>query len=527
MKKFLLALSLATLFFACSNSGEEEISEGGDDTGVVEERVLFPESTDTVFNELRSEQQSFSVSMKQHNSVTGANGVVVDIAPGVFVDANGNEVENVEVELLEALDIQSFIGNNLQTVSDGALLQSSGMFYVNATANGEPVSLKDGNALTVQIPTNMVNGDMQVFYGNYDDNGTLNWTPVGGKTMAIDFNMSAVPLELLDYEGMSEEFLVRGNPEVKSEILALNDPKYEGTFIATTEFKARLQIHVLGAITNKDKAVFGQVMDIYKEHLDDNLYEADSLVAVFLTPHYNELMKKLRSQDEEENSSESALKFAKAFVDLGESLWQNLTSFKNARLTRPMNFEKLGITDSTSRDELIKKGYTPADADRMLVLYRQNGKVIEGLKNQVDADEKQEELQNYTVSVTKMGWVNIDRFLNDPLCAESDFKVNVLGADESMAVKLTLIFPIRNICVQAIYNEGNLYSFTQKNGDLRKLPIGEEVYVVGLASKAEETFFGLTKFKIPTEGEFELSLEPATMDEIKSAMDEQIEAKSI
>jgi hypothetical protein len=501
MKTQHLILLLAIILFACnSNSSQEEY------------RTLFATPQDTVISKLRDTPQNFIVNGTKDTIISGQSGIKIAIGANVFVDKDDNLVQNIKIELLEATNVQSFIENGLSTISGDDILESGGMFYINATANGKPVSIKNNEALTMSIPSSSIMGNMNLFYGKYNEEGKLDWQKVENEeNMELDFNMTAIPLKYLDYEGKAKSLKdnwIFGHPILVEEIGKLSNPKYEGTFIATHEFGERLQIHLLGVFTNSDKNTFKDVMDIYKKHINGNLWEADQEVFKYLTPHYNELMKRMGSDKDDE------LGMAKGFKGFGNLCWNVLKAYPQAKYTRPIDFDKLGITENTSKKDLINKGISPAKADRLLYMY-----------NEYKSETTFESVKAYTVSVSQLGWVNIDRFLDDPNCRESKLSVIANGID-SNSVKLILVFPLRNICVEAINKEGNRYTFTNKNGVYRKLPIDEEAIIIGLSSQNGHPYFGFNEIKIPENEEFTLDFKKSSIEEIKIIMAKVLKAKS-
>lgn len=96
-------------------------------------------------------------------------------------------------------------------------------------------------------------------------------------------------------------------------------------------------------------------------------------------------------------------------------------------------------------------------------------------------------------------------------------------AEESMNVRTMLIFPLRGICIQSVYSEGIKHSYTQKEGELRKLPVGDKGVVAVLASRGEETYFASKTITIPETGIVEVELEATTMEAIKEQLTNAIQ----
>jgi hypothetical protein len=205
-------------------------------------------------------------------------------------------------------------------------------------------------------------------------------------------------------------------------------------------------------------------------------------------------------------------------AELGRYLWEIvIVKFKDARYTRPINFKELGINQETTKEELIGKGYSPTEADKLLFAYRRQ-------QDRIGNKMKQDELQQYTIAIKKLGWINIDRFLDDPSCDVSDFRVQVQNVDPTMNLKVSLIIPMRGVCIESVFQKGAEYSFTQKDGDLRKLPIGEKAIITVLGYKDGVSYYAFKKISIPKEGLIEAELMEGTIDELKAMLTESLKS---
>jgi len=137
--------------------------------------------TDQFFSDNIAEAtQSFTVDLANLVQVTGTNGTQITINPSSFVDAAGIVVTgNIDFELIEAQTNKDMLMLNRPTfTNDGRLLVSGGIIYVNATQNGESLSLNPNSSVNVRLnpavpPNPSIN--MQVFTGGDDGNGTFSW----------------------------------------------------------------------------------------------------------------------------------------------------------------------------------------------------------------------------------------------------------------------------------------------------------------------------------------------------------------
>lgn len=73
------------------------------------------------------------------------------------------EGQAVQVEMREAYTFADMLLNGLSTTSNGALLTTGGMFEIKASSEGSAVALKDGKELSLQVPTDSVLPEMQLY----------------------------------------------------------------------------------------------------------------------------------------------------------------------------------------------------------------------------------------------------------------------------------------------------------------------------------------------------------------------------
>lgn len=95
-------------------------------------------------------------------------GAVINIPKGALQSSS----TTVKLEIKEAYHISEMIRAGLTTRSNGQLLSSGGMIYINAA---EGSSVKIAQPLQVSIPSNFINNDMQLFKGEVDASGNMNW----------------------------------------------------------------------------------------------------------------------------------------------------------------------------------------------------------------------------------------------------------------------------------------------------------------------------------------------------------------
>ena len=70
--------------------------------------------------------------------------------------------------------------SNAATVSNGRLLASGGSYFIGMENNGQKIRLKKGHSLPVDFPV-FAKEEMELFYGERDSAGSMNWVKAGNK----------------------------------------------------------------------------------------------------------------------------------------------------------------------------------------------------------------------------------------------------------------------------------------------------------------------------------------------------------
>jgi len=119
--------------------------------------------------------QFFLLNGKRDTVVETKGGIVLAIPAKSFFKSTGELVnDQIELEVKEALNPLDIMRAGLSTTSNGELLRTGGMFYVNARINGENLNIK-GKGIYANIPTNERDKDMMLFDGKRTQDGQINW----------------------------------------------------------------------------------------------------------------------------------------------------------------------------------------------------------------------------------------------------------------------------------------------------------------------------------------------------------------
>ena len=124
---------------------------------------------------IEPEIQVFQLDASKGGIIEGENGMVISIPSNSWVDKNGNLAKGpVDVELIEALDLDKMVMYNLTTMSGKRNLRSGGMFSIKAFQDKKEVKIKDGKEMIISVPTDEIDPEMQLFTGKIT-NGKMDW----------------------------------------------------------------------------------------------------------------------------------------------------------------------------------------------------------------------------------------------------------------------------------------------------------------------------------------------------------------
>ncbi len=248
--------------------------------------------------------QRFGFASSEGATIEGKDGILVIVPSNAFVDSSGKVVSGkVEFKLVEALGIEQMVLYRLQTMSNGSILESGGMFYIEAQVDGTPVQINPTRPLYIEIPTLEKKPGMMAFTGKVDAEGKLNWEnprplkkylvkmPLGD----LDFlppsfaNKVESSMPFLSYKKatgvVTDSLYYALEYSIPSEsgnqvhcgidptsVETIKKPTYANTFIATEEFEQRIQ-----ALHRANKGE--ELLQYYVHNLGKDLSISDSLVA--------------------------------------------------------------------------------------------------------------------------------------------------------------------------------------------------------------------------------------------------------
>jgi mono/diheme cytochrome c family protein len=146
--------------------------------------------------------QNFELDTEKDTVVETADGIVIVIPAHSFLTAAGQPATGtINLEVKEALHASDIMKAGLTTKSGDQLLETGGMFYINARKDGASLKIDPKNGLRAQIPTNDVKPGMQLFEGKRMPDGSIDW--VNPKPIVKDL----VPVDILSLNFYPPDYL--------------------------------------------------------------------------------------------------------------------------------------------------------------------------------------------------------------------------------------------------------------------------------------------------------------------------------
>jgi hypothetical protein len=152
------------------------------------------ENAVTVPGEITS--QIYRIDASKDTIIETPAGIIMAIPANGFVDDDGKPVDGtIELSIREALDPASIMKAGLSTMSGDQLLETGGMFQLAAKKDEEELKFDPSKSIHVEIPTDTIRPGMQLYKGQRKPDGTIDW--IDPKSLARD--LVAVDINQLNF----------------------------------------------------------------------------------------------------------------------------------------------------------------------------------------------------------------------------------------------------------------------------------------------------------------------------------------
>lgn len=108
--------------------------------------------------------------------ISDEQGLELVIPAGAFMFDDGSDpTGNVVFDLQSFHDDLSILKQGLTTTCNGEMIETAGMFYCEASSEGRQLKLR--KPINVSLKVDQIKEGMQIFYGNKQADGIINWVP--------------------------------------------------------------------------------------------------------------------------------------------------------------------------------------------------------------------------------------------------------------------------------------------------------------------------------------------------------------
>ena len=527
MKKLLTLLFLGTVFL----------------TACQREKLPVTDLYSTLYSKDNLPTTGYSIDAGKDTVLIGKSGTKLFIARNSFADLNGNAVNGeVKIELREAISNYDIVLGNMTTTSNGQILQSGGMVYLNAHSGDRQLSIAEGKSIGISIPSDNKQPDMKIFSARIDSSATeLNWENPEDKISEFDFNDSstyisntksdsAIPItsdsELLKAEKYVSQLVPPKKPEsIKTEsdtTLTLDfDPLQ---FPELAQYKnVKFRLRNSPNYDPKDAGKTWTNVDLKKTDEEGIYLITFSSVLSELTGSKKEVSYRVSPGFIGEDYKKALAIYNKKFEQYeyakASIAEKKAEKERKDKLALEENQRRIKVQNEANERKRIADSTAQANSNRK----NASSTLLASLQSTSNINRNsflQNTVNSYIFDVTSFGWKNIDQYYRDPRMKTVDISAEIIEKTKFDAIFVSLLLNNQKVYLNGQGGKDNKFSFNY--GGVSKLPIGEEAIVIATGFKNETPYISIQKIIIKESQNVEFKLEETTLSELKIIIDRNI-----
>lgn len=505
----------------------------------------------------------FEINNDRDTVIEGPKGVTVSLSKGSFLNSKGKVVNGiVKVELAEALTMDDMVLSNLTTTANGKPLESGGMIYLNATADGEELTINKDKPAYIEIPTTDKKTGMKIYRGERGDNGEMNWTEekepenylVPVDIMKLEFRpkgFAAVVEKQMPWHGYkkADEQLIDSlyySLSKEGEVVFHVGPKKPSQPAATmNEPYDNPEAQVVDGEYTKDSYHHshsgGDTIDSETRHSHPDCGIDPAMIKALKTAEFQNTIIATREFEQRmrvlhEIGNEEMLMFYVNGID--KKLWQVDELVANAnegneieKKFRDFAKQKCGSIENGNTDVARIRSFYEK---RIVKIQEEVGKLKDQANRELDslnkiAEEKKEQyvkllwkreqyrMQRYGFSWSSTGWVNVDKPVGEPHEVErGKLVVNVKGNTAYDRVHGYVIYENIKSLYKLNTNDSRQF-FVGNEVDKEMLMIkGKPARIIVIAYKGDQVFVGLKPFTTGATEVLDVTVQKSTDEQVKA-----------
>ncbi len=472
MKTRLLLIFLVVSLNSCNFNSSSDTKVSNNDTNAADTISKTSYTVDQVLSCRRfNKLQKFKFVNKKGFTFRGKGGTVLIFPPNVF---NCSDNDSVNISITEFADFTSMINANLSTMTDkNGLLESNGMVYCKAYKDDKELELKKGRSFTCMFNKTKKN-DYKLFQG-VEKNGIVSWT---NPAAAVPYHKNTKTAKVYNFVEAPKEALYisaygTGNDiaEIESSLKFVDDStahitsyffdKYAASYTDLLPMLPYESMILNFTLTKNGKLVFANEDNVL------NLKVKSKLIAFFQN------MPKMRGFIDPSTGAKEDLPI---FINITPN--QMLAKRLESDQANMSKVDKL-LADRAEKEKQITQQNEKREKEEIEKRNEENRKLeIENEKRELERGEEInliEDASKLAFSSTKLGWINCDRYNNDPR-PRFDLAFSDLDMYSSFSIKI--IFPKLNSIYQLYMGQ------TAAN-----IPQGEPIKIIFVGIKDKAVYF--------------------------------------
>jgi hypothetical protein len=437
-------------------------------------REMDPYPLRELYAQTNTQSAFYQIDPNTDHMIVCNKGTLLHIPKNAFVDATSGEsvTQTVQVELKELYNRSEFINSNISTVSSGQQLITGGTIYVDATAAGRRVKLAKDKDIYVEFAqqhNNVETQDMQLYHGTMNERGETNLVPAGhGRT----YNMVPIAQENLYFD----EFWCDCGADKRwnQQLLQLWHPDFKHTWIATREFRQRLQVL-------RDMGYYEGGLQAYLDNTHLELWKVDQMIAEKLSDD----AKGRKSQDAEieyfHQFARQLLRFTDRFDDHGLDL--SKPDARRQLLYRDVSREE---TERLIRMAKLRQRFAETLEDRLILGFNGKSKIFEGVRKGKYQKAGTDLVAGYLIH--ELGWTALSKVAGSEIASgkRRDIKVRLTGNIAYENTRAFLAFSDFHSVLPGKPTTGQLHRFA-------KVPENMDAWIVVVGFKNAMPYLGMLR----------------------------------
>ncbi len=506
-------------------------------------------------DDVKIQAQHFLLNSKNDTVLETKDGIVFALSKESFVDENGKPAEGgIDVVVKEAMSAEAIMTSGLSTTSNGELLETGGMFYISAYANGKELKINPNKPVHAQVPTDEIKPGMMLFSGEKLPNGQINWVnPIELEKYLVPVDITSLNFYPPNYENKLSElgygekgkkwkdslyfsftetpevvapekqaslddlvgFLGSGPTEKKMKvqkkfinpikIKTIWNAKFNNTLLATKEFEERLKV-IFSTCDNS-------LLELYINNIEKNMYEIDDMA---FAKSGNAKFKEFAER------KDGKVKVNEAFAKNLSKYYEQQSKKNQEAITalRDKFYKK-----QNELNQQFKKAQNDHAKKEVEIASNNFAKEYEKNKTEVYKQLGFKEGPVYKATITSIGWNNIDKYVMDATVSRTTTKITFNGKTATITYKPFGVEVADKASYDRIYAyllADGLYSFQRMNeqeaGFTEKLNGFFTYRLVIVGYKGEQAYLFQQDALSKDGGKIIADMKTVNADELKSAL---------